>query len=108
MTTLNCHGSQTDGAIALKNSILTEAGIKIFSSEFDLSRPYTFEKIIFVVFFSSFFSNFNFTIARATSQSMQFASFRVVYSVQSTLVISTSVISNNRLSRRENLILVLT
>ena len=28
--------------------------------------------------------------------------------VQSTLVISTSVISNNRLSRRENLVLVLT
>ena len=28
--------------------------------------------------------------------------------IQSTLVISTSVISNNRLSRRENLILVLT
>ena len=28
--------------------------------------------------------------------------------IQSTLVISTSVISNNRLSRRENLVLVLT
>ena len=30
------------------------------------------------------------------------------YEVQSTLVISTSVISNNRLSRRENLLLVFT
>ena len=30
------------------------------------------------------------------------------FEVQSTLVISTSVISNNRLSRRENLVLVLT
>ena len=30
------------------------------------------------------------------------------FEIQSTLVISTSVISNNRLSRRENLILVLT
>ena len=31
-----------------------------------------------------------------------------IYLLQSTLVISTSVISNNRLSRRENLVLVLT
>ena len=31
-----------------------------------------------------------------------------VVKIQSTLVISTSVISNNHLSRRENLILVLT
>ena len=33
---------------------------------------------------------------------------RSVFYIQSTLVISTSVISNNRLSRRENLVPVLT
>ena len=32
----------------------------------------------------------------------------VAFPIQSTLVISTMVISNNRLSRRENLVLVLT
>ena len=32
----------------------------------------------------------------------------IFYNVQSTLVISTSVISNNRLSRRKNLVLVIT
>ena len=32
----------------------------------------------------------------------------VILQIQSTLVISTSVISNNRMSRRENLVLVLT
>ena len=34
--------------------------------------------------------------------------FIMTNSIQSTLIISTSVISNNRLSRRENLIPVLT
>ena len=34
--------------------------------------------------------------------------FAACYDIQSTLVISTSVISNNRLSRRENLVRVLT
>ena len=33
---------------------------------------------------------------------------KIIYYIQSTLVISISVISNNRLSRRENLTLVLT
>ena len=33
---------------------------------------------------------------------------KIIYYIQSTLVISTSVISNNRLSRRENLTLILT
>ena len=52
---------------------------------------YTFKKcILFSIFcFSSLLSSFFFTI-------------------QSTVVISTSVISNNRLSRRKNLVLVIT
>ena len=34
--------------------------------------------------------------------------FEDIFEIQSTLVISTAVISNNRLSRRENLVRVLT
>ena len=40
--------------------------------------------------------------------SAEFITVALIFVIQLTLVISTSVISNNRLSRRENLIPVLT
>ena len=56
-----------------------------------------------------FRSKKTFQVAYASgTKKKNFGNFFLENKIQSTLVISSSVISNNRLSRRENLVLVLT
>ena len=81
----------------------------------DMYRPFCFYsfirlKVYFFTLFSPLFLEncfYEFLLASVGEESSSLKVIYVLSHLQSTHVISTSVISNNRLSRRENLVLVL-